>query len=70
MLTRYRIRPTRRRTRKVEEEAGISVYPRPDLLAAIGLAPAPAPATPDPEPSSPEPGGAVPAGDPPSTEES
>ena len=70
MLTRYRIRPTRRRTRRVEEEAGISVYPRPDLLAAIGLAPVPAPATPDPEPATLEPGGDVPAGDPPSSEES
>lgn len=70
MLTRYRIRPTRRRTRKVEEEAGISVYPRPDLLPAIGLAPDSSPATPNPEPDVPEPGGAVPAGDPPSSEES
>jgi hypothetical protein len=63
LLTRYRIRPTRRRTRRVEEEAGISVYPRPDLLAAIGLAPAPSPAALDPEP-------AVPAGGSPSSEES
>jgi hypothetical protein len=70
MLTRYRIRPTRRRTRRVEEEAGISVYPRPDLLAAIGLAPDSSPATPDPEPDVPEPGDAVPAGGPPSSEES
>lgn len=70
LLTRYRIRPTRRRTRKVEEEAGISVYPRPDLLTAIGLASAPSPAAPDPEPATLEPGGAVPVGDPPSSEES
>ncbi len=69
MLSRYRIRPTRRRTRRVEEEAGISVYPRPDLLAAIGLAPAPPSTTPDPEPVAPEPGTAVPAGDSPSSEE-
>ncbi len=62
-LVRYRIRPTRRRTRKVEEEVGVAVYPRPDLLAAIGLAPAPSPATPDPEP-------AAPAGGTPSSEES
>jgi hypothetical protein len=70
LLTRYRIRPTRRRTRRVEEEAGISVYPRPDLLAAIGLAPTPPSTTPAPRPDGPEPGGAVPAGDPPLSEES
>ncbi len=70
MLSRYRIRPTRRRTRKVQEEVGISVYPRPDLLAAIGLAPTPSSATLDPEPDTPEPGGAVPTGNPPSSEES
>jgi hypothetical protein len=63
LLSRYRIRPTRRRTRKVEEEAGITVYPRPDLLAAIGLATPASPATPDPEPVAPEPGGAVPVDD-------
>jgi hypothetical protein len=62
-LVRYRIRPTRRRTRKLEEEVGITLYPRPELLAAIGIAPAPSPATPDPEP-------AAPAGDSPSSEES
>lgn len=63
MLARYRIRPTRRRTRKVEEEVGISVYPRPDLLAAIGLAPAAPDAAPDPEP-------AIPTGASPFSEES
>ncbi len=62
-LVRYRIRPTRRRTRRLEEEVGVAVYPRPELLAAIGLAPAPSPAAPDPEP-------AVPAGGSPSSEES
>ncbi len=62
-LVRYRIRPTRRRTRSVEEEVGVSVYPRPDLLAAIGLAPAPSPAAAVPEPASP-------AGDSLSSEES
>ena len=70
MLSRYRIRPTRRRTRRVEEEVGISVYPRPDLLAAIGLASDSSPATPNPEPAAAAPGDAVPAGDPPSSEES
>ena len=69
-LVRYRIRPTRRRTRKVEEEAGIAVYPRPDLLAAIGLAPAPAPATPEAEPATPDAEPAAPAGSTPSSEES
>ena len=68
-LVRYRIRPTRRRTRRVEEEIGIFVYPRPDLLAAIGLATASSPATPDPEPAVPEPGGTVSAVDPLSSEE-
>ena len=70
MLSRYRIRPTRHRTRRVEEEVGITVYPRPDLLAAIGLAPAPSPATPDAEPAAPKPGSSVPAGESPSSEES
>lgn len=70
MLSRYRIRPTRRRTRRVEEEAGISVYLRPDLLAAIGLAPDPPSGTPNPEPAAPEPGTAVPASGSPSSEES
>lgn len=62
-LVRYRIRPTRRRTRKLEEEVGIAVYPRPELLAAIGLAPAPSLATS-------ETGNADPAGDAPSSEQS
>lgn len=35
MLTRFRMRP--KRTRKTREELGIVYYPRPDLLAAIGL---------------------------------
>ncbi len=69
-LVRYRIRPTRRRTRKLQEEVGVSLYPRPDLLAAIGLAPASSTAPPDPEPAAPEPGGAVPTGGSPSSEES
>ena len=69
-LVRYRIRPTRRRTRRLEEEVGIAVYPRPDLLAAIGLAPAPPPANPDPEPDAAEPGGAGPTGTSSSSEES
>ncbi len=37
MLTCFGIRPTRMRKRP--EELGIAYYPRPDLLAAIGLAP-------------------------------
>jgi hypothetical protein len=36
-LTRYNIRPTRRRRRTVSVAAGISQYPRPDLLPAAGL---------------------------------
>jgi chromosome segregation ATPase len=35
LLTRFGIRPTR--SRKKREELGIAYYPRPDLLAAIGL---------------------------------
>jgi hypothetical protein len=35
LLTRFGIRPTR--ARKVREEMGIAYYPRPDLLATIGL---------------------------------
>ena len=62
-LVRYRIRPTRRRTRRVEEEIGISVFPRPELLAAIGLAPDSSPVVAVPEPESP-------AGDSTSPEES
>lgn len=61
-LVRYRIRPIRPRTRRQEEEIGIAVFPRPDLLPAIGLAPAPPAAAPGPEP-------AVPAGGSPSTED-
>lgn len=43
LLTRYNIRPTRRT--KVQEEVGIAAFPRPDLLPAAGLAPAPEPET-------------------------
>lgn len=35
LLIRFGIRPTR--MRKTREELGIAYYPRPDLLAAIGL---------------------------------
>lgn len=62
-LVRYRIRPIRRRTRRKEEEVGVSVFPRPELLAAIGLTPDASPAPTDPEPASP-------AGDSPSSEAS
>jgi hypothetical protein len=36
-LVRYNIRPIRRRSRSIPEETGVSVYPRPDLLAAAGM---------------------------------
>jgi hypothetical protein len=39
MLTRYGVRPTRRRRRTVPEEAGISIYARPDLLEMAGIQP-------------------------------
>jgi hypothetical protein len=36
-LVRYNIRPIRRRSRAKQEESGVSIYPRPDLLAAAGI---------------------------------
>ncbi|MFL6197265.1 MAG: hypothetical protein ACJ75H_23965 [Thermoanaerobaculia bacterium] len=57
-LVRYNIRPTRQRRRTVPETAGISVYARPDLLAAAGIkqaSPQPPAAEPrEEEPASPE----------------
>jgi hypothetical protein len=41
LLVRYRMRPIRRRSRAKDEEIGIAVFPRPDLLPAAGLAPKP-----------------------------
>jgi hypothetical protein len=72
-LVRYHMRPIRRRTRATNEEVGIAVFPRPDLLPAVGLAPQPsgaAPAsdsaatsqdaaTPELEPVSPAPSGEI-----------
>jgi hypothetical protein len=44
LLTIFRTRPAR--SRKTREEDGIMQYPRPDLLAAAGLAPGFQPETP------------------------
>ena len=71
MLTRYGVRPTRRRRRTIPEEVGVSVYPRPDLLEMVGLLPKgragsstsssevtdPGPAVHEPGDSSPDAGG-------------
>lgn len=38
LLVRYRMRPIRRRSRRKDEEMGVAVFPRPDLLPAAGLA--------------------------------
>lgn len=59
MLTRYGIRPTRRRRRTIPEEAGIALYARPDLLEMAGLQPrgrAGSSTSPAPGPAAPEPG--------------
>lgn len=53
-LVRYNIRPTRRRRRTVPEHVGISYYPRPDLLAAAGLAEKPSAPAPAEPPETPE----------------
>jgi hypothetical protein len=42
-LTRYNIRPTRRRRRTIPETVGIALYARPDLLPAAGINPAGSP---------------------------
>jgi hypothetical protein len=47
LLVRFGIRPIR--SRKMREETNLSVFPRPDLLAAAGLARAPAPDAAEPE---------------------
>jgi len=55
-LVSYKIRPTRQRRRTTQEHFGVSQFPRPDLLSAVGLTPEavpPAPAASSEPPASP-----------------